>query len=126
VTRVDFAVHVAAGTAAVMLRFDEAADEPAVIVGWFTSDTNVSATVESNGSHRWELAIEGPGFKAHGPVVVSIRASTAAVDPGSTIAVAMNVKPRGLLGFAGPLLGLAGGKIEREARTALWKEFGRP
>jgi hypothetical protein len=121
--RIDLEVAVSSDETTVACRFDEAAHDPDVVVGWFTSDPTVRAEVRPNGASRWDVSIEGPGFRAGGPVRLHV-----VVDGvGQTLIVAdVQVKPRGLLGLAGPLLGLATPRIENEARNALWKEFGRP
>lgn len=118
--RLRFDVGVATEHTVVCDRFDEAAADPRLIVAWFTSDDNVEAEVRQLEAARWELIVVGPGFRADGHTTVGRRSSQ------SVIGVDARLNPRGLLGLAGPLLGLAGGRIESEARSALWKEFGEP
>lgn len=97
-----------------------AADDPTVVVGWFTSDDNVDAVVEANGDDAWAVKLSGPGFKANGSVLLLSR------QPGAGVGIDVDVRPRGLLGTAGVLAAVASGQLEREIRKALWNEFGEP
>ncbi len=118
--RVSLEVDVATEEAEVRSKMLEAAETPAVVVGWFTSDESVDAEVKAMGDDSWALQLAGPGFKASGSVVLLPR------QPGAGIGIDVDVKPRGLLGTAGVLAAVASGQLEREIRQALWNEFGEP
>lgn len=118
--RVALDVEVAAEEDQVRERMLTAADDPAVVVGWFTSDQKVKAEVEGTGDDAWSIRLSGPDFKANGSVVLIDR------QPGASIGIEVDVKPRGILGTAGVLAAIASGQLEREIRAALWKEFGEP
>ena len=117
--RVRFDVAVAAEEDVVRRRMNEAADRPEEFVKMFTSDQAVKARVRTEGI-GWDLRVEGPQFIALGSVQVLHR------DPGSTIAVHLDVNGRGIFALAGPAIGLATAKIESEANKMLQKEFGSP
>ena len=112
-----FTVGVAAEEAVVRSRLNEVANEPSEVVGWFTSDANVQATVTPSGD-LWLLAVEGGVFRAKGTIELRPRV------PGSLLSVTVDLKGKGLLGLFSPALALASGKIEGEVRTALYREFG--
>ena len=124
--RVRFDVDVVAGHDVVCARFDEAAADPQMIVAWFTADDQVEAEVRKLEPARWELLVVGPRFRAGGHATVRPRPPHARRSSESCIGVDARLHPRGLLGLAGPLLNLAGGRIESHARTTLWREFGKP
>ena len=110
----------AAEEAEVRERMLSAADDPQMVVGWFTTDGAVHAEVEANGDDSWAVRLSGPGFKAKGSVLLLSR------QPGAGIGIDVDVKPRGLLGTAGVMAAVASGQLEREIRKALWNEFGEP
>jgi hypothetical protein len=119
VSRLRFEVAVAAGPDEVVERLDRAAQQPEVLVGWFTDDPHVDArVVPVRGG--WVLEVRGSGFAAEADVAVR------AGDAGSVIAVDGRLHGRGLLRLAGPALHLAGPRIEAEARRSLHREFGEP
>ena len=117
--RIRFDVAVAADEDVVRQRINAAADQPEDFVKMFTSDRAVKAVVHAE-SLGWDLRVEGPQFIARGWVQVLHR------DPGSTIAVLLDVNGRGIFALAGPAIGLAASKIQGEATNMLQKEFGSP
>jgi hypothetical protein len=119
VARIRFDVAVAADEDVVRKRINAAADRPEDFVKMFTSVREVTAAVHAE-SLGWDLRVEGPQFIARGSVQILHR------DPGSTLAVLLDVNGRGIFALAGPAIGLAASKIQGEATTMLQKEFGSP
>ncbi|MEZ5340569.1 MAG: hypothetical protein R2706_03725 [Acidimicrobiales bacterium] len=114
-----FTVDVAAEEHLVRRRLNEAAERPEEVVGWFTTDDDVRATVTPSGD-LWLLQVEGGTFKAKGSVELQRRV------PGSSLVITLDLRGKGFFGLAGPLLALAGGRIEGQARSTLHREFGAP
>ena len=115
--RVD--VPVASPVEQVTARLDGAAADPNSIVGWFTRDPAVRATVDrSDGG--WRVAVVAPAFLADSHVTVIPR------DSGSIITIEGDLSGRGLFSVATPALALARSRIEDTARRTLHREFGDP
>ncbi|MFT7597757.1 MAG: hypothetical protein ACI8TP_000677 [Acidimicrobiales bacterium] len=120
--RVRFDVEVEASESLARSRFVEAADNPAMVVAWFTSAESVRAEVKEREENTWTLRVNGPGFAASGTAGVA----NPGLSSGSTIGIDINVSPKGLLGGAAVLAAVATGQLETEIKKALWKEFGKP
>jgi hypothetical protein len=121
VTALQFTVPVGSEPHAVQNRFSQAAQDPSQFVYLFTTSDDIDAEVAEGRNGVWRVRVEGPQFKSKGTTVV--RADPAG---GSAIDIQMDVRGKGLLGLAGPLLGLAAGKVRDEATRALQDEFGAP
>lgn len=118
-TEINFSVDVAEDEDAVRRRINSAAKRPEELVQMFTQDRSIKASVTREGI-GWALRVDGAQFVASGGVEVLHN------DPGSTIAVRLKVKPRGIFVLATPAISLASAKIRDEATAALQAEFGAP
>ena len=111
-------VPVAAAPDTVELKLADASTDPTQFVHLFTTSPSIDAEVSQGTTGVWRIQVEGPHFHSTG---------TAAVLPvgdGTDIEVQIKLKGKGFLAFAGPVLGLAAGKVEGEATKALQREFG--
>jgi hypothetical protein len=116
-TRIKFEVPVAAEEDAVRKRINEAAENPEEFVRMFTKDRSVTAAVYKDGI-GWGLRVTGPQFVARGSAEVLHD------DPGSLIAIHLDVDARGIFILAGPAIALASNRIKDEATQTLQTEFG--
>ncbi len=117
-TSLHFMVPVAAAQSEVDARLASASKDPTQFVHLFTTSPDIDAEVAGGTEGVWRVKVEGPQFRSNG---------TAAVLPvheGTDIEIQIELKGKGLLAFAGPVLGLAAGKVQGEATKALQKEFG--
>lgn len=120
-TALHFTVPVGSEPRAVEHRLAEAAQDPSRFVYLFTTSNEIDAEVAEGRNGVWRVRVEGPQFKSKGTTVV--RAHPAG---GSEIDIQIDLRGKGLLGLAGPLLGIAAGKVKDEATRALQNEFGEP
>ncbi len=120
-TALHFTVPVGSEPHAVQNRLAEASQDPSRFVYLFTTSDGIDAEVAEGRNGVWRVRVEGPQFKSKGTTVV--RADPAG---GSEIDIQIDLRGKGLLGLAGPLLGIAAGKLQDEATRALQKEFGEP
>lgn len=116
-----FIVPVASDRATVQDRFRKASTDPAEVVRLFTSSQDVIAEAAEGPNNVWRIRVEGPRFRSAGTTAVANRG-----DGESNIEIQIEIRGKGVLGVAGPLIGLAAGRLEDEATTALQAEFGRP
>lgn len=116
-TRIKFEVPVATEEDMVRTRINEAADQPEVFVRMFTNDRSVKAVVHKDGI-GWDLRVTSPQFIAQG------LADVLHDDPGSVIAIDLDVNGRGIFMLAGPAIALAASRIKDEATQTLQAEFG--
>jgi hypothetical protein len=121
VTALHFTVPVRSEPPVVQRRLAEASQDPSRFVYLFTTSDDIDAEVEEGRNGVWRVRVEGPQFRSKGTTVV--RAHPAG---GSEIDVQIDLRGKGLLGLAGPLLGIAAGKVRDEATRALQNEFGEP
>lgn len=135
-----FTVPVAADPAVVQKRMGTAAKDPAQFVGMFTTSPEITADVAEGGAGVWRIRVEGPQFKSAGTAAVrpasavaggassygdaKATAAHAVGANGTDIEIQIEVKGKGWLAIASPIIALASGKIEGEATEALQKEFG--
>jgi len=87
----------------------------------FTTSSDVTAEVRSDTSDLWQIKVEGAQFKSSGTATIH-----PAQHQGSRIEIKIDLRGKGLMGLASPLLSLASGRIEGEATEALQGEFGLP
>jgi hypothetical protein len=120
VTTLRFEVAVAASPDEVRSRLGRAGDRPGDLVGWFTDDPRVDASVTPAGP-GWRVQVQASAFAADAVVTVGERRPS-----GAIVAVDGQVKGRGLMSLATPALRLAVPRIEAEARRSLHREFGDP
>ena len=117
-TSLHFLVPVAASPDDVEAKLHEAANDPDQFVDLFTTSPDIDAEVTQGQERLWRIRVEGPQFRSKG---------TAAVLPvadGTDIEIQIDLRGKGFLALAGPVLGLAAGKVEGEATRALQREFG--
>ena len=118
--RLQTTVEVSSKEDVVVSRFSDAADDPSMVVSWFTSADSVRAQVEPLDDRSWDITVKGPGFGARGT------GSVAVISVGSEVNIDLDIKPKGFLGAAAVLAAVASGQVESEIRKTLWREFGRP
>ena len=118
---IHFSVPVGADPDRVTTRFVEAAKNPREFVYMFTTSDDIYAEVAEGDDGVWRVWVEGPQFTSRGTAAVAPRRSG-----GSDIDIQVDVRGKGLFGFASPLLALAAGRVEDEAARALQHEFGEP
>ncbi len=118
---VKFNVPVAASPDEVAKRLNDAAQDPSEFVHMFTTSNDIDADVAEGRNGVWRIRVEGPQFRSRG--TTSVRPHG---DDGSDIEINIDLRGKGLMGLASPLLMLASGRIEEEATEALQKEFGPP
>ncbi|NNF54564.1 MAG: hypothetical protein HKN03_08995 [Acidimicrobiales bacterium] len=116
---IHFVVPVAAELKTVQRQMKKAAKDPSEFVKMFTTSQDVIADVAEGRNDVWRIRVEGPQFRSSG---------TAALRPAATrgtdIEIQIEVRGKGWLSLASPIIALASGKIEGEATEALQKEFG--
>ncbi len=117
-TTLHFIVPVAASPQQVEVKLSEAAKDPTQFVHLFTTSPDIDADVAEGGKGLWRIRVEGPQFRSKGTVAVL------SVPDGSDIEIQIDLRGKGFLALAGPVLGLAAGKVEGEATKALQNEFG--
>lgn len=117
-TSLHFIVPVAAAPAVVHAKMAEATKDPTQFVHLFTTSSDIDAEVAEGRDGVWRIQVEGPQFRSKGTATVL------PVDDGTNIQIRIELKGKGFLAFAGPVLGLAAGKVEGEATNALQQEFG--
>jgi hypothetical protein len=120
VSSLHFIVPVASDRATVQDRFRHASTDPAEVVRLFTTSNDVIAEAAEGPNNVWRIRVDSPRFRSAGTTAVSNRG-----DGGSDIEIQIEIRGKGLLGVAGPLVGLVSGRLEHEAATALQAEFGR-
>ncbi len=114
-----FVVPVAASPTSVRRRLDEAASDPHEVVKLFTTSPDVRAEVAAGPNEVWRVRVEGPQFRSAGTAAVR-----SAANGGSDLEIRIEIRGKGLLSIASPVMALASGKIEHEATRALQREFG--
>ena len=120
-TALQFTVPVGSEPGVIHLRLAEAARDPSRFVYLFTTSDEVAAEVAEGRNGVWRVRVEGPQFRSKGTTVVRAHPTG-----GSEIDIQIDLRGKGLLGLAGPLLGLAAGRVQDEATRALQNEFGEP
>lgn len=116
---IHFVVPVAASPADVQDRLVDAAEDPAEVVKLFTSSPDVKAEMAAGPNDVWRVRVDGPQFRSAG--TAAIRPATGG---GSDLEIRIEVRGKGLLSLASPVITLASGRIEHEAIRALQREFG--
>lgn len=116
---IHFVVPVAASPADVRDRLAEAAQDPAEVVKLFTSSPDVRAEVAAGPNEVWRIRVDGPQFRSAGTAAVR-----PATDGGADLEIQIELRGKGLLSLAGPVITLASGKLQHEATQALQREFG--
>lgn len=116
---IHFVVPVAAGLNLVQRQMKKAARDPSEFVKMFTTSTDVIADVAEGRNDVWRIRVEGPQFRSSG--TAALRAGTGI---GTDIEVQIEVRGKGWLSLASPVIALASGKIEGEATEALQRKFG--
>ena len=118
---IHFVVPVAAQLKLVQRPMKSAAKDPSQFVKMFTTSDDVIADVAEGQNDVWRIRVEGPQFRSSG--TAALRAGMGA-GPGTDIEIQIEVRGKGWLSLASPIIALASGKIEGEATEALQKEFG--
>ena len=116
---IHFVVPVAAELNLVQRQMKKAAKDPSEFVKMFTTSKDVIADVADGRNDVWRIRVEGPQFRSSG--TAALRAGTGI---GTDIEVQIEVRGKGWLSLASPVIALASGKIEGEATEALQKKFG--
>lgn len=116
---IHFVVPVAAELKLVQSQMKKAARDPSEFVKMFTTSTDVIADVAEGRNDVWRIRVEGPQFRSSG--TAALRAGTGI---GTDIEVQIEVRGKGWLSLASPVIALASGKIEGEATEALQRKFG--
>ncbi|MFW2383256.1 MAG: hypothetical protein ACN4GZ_16000 [Acidimicrobiales bacterium] len=121
-TAFHFTVPVGSEPRVVQNRLAEASKDPYQFVSLFTASPDyIDAEVAEGRNGVWRVRVDGPKFRSKGTTVVRAHPTG-----GSEIDIQIDLQGRGLLGLAGPLLGVATGKLQDEATRALQDEFGQP
>lgn len=121
-TAIHFTVPVGSEPGVVQSRLAQASKDPYQFVNLFTATPNhIDAEVAEGRNGVWRVRVEGPKFRSKGTTVVRPHPTG-----GSEIDIQIDLRGKGLLGLAGPLLGVAAGRLQDEAIRALQDEFGEP